>query len=59
MNETQSYVPYIFRSFQGFRVKDIKEFHEDKYMQLHLERRKNKTALCGRCGSILGKKRGK
>lgn len=58
MNETQVYIPYIFRSFQGFRVKDIKEFHEDKYMHLHLQRRKNKTALCARCGSVLGKKRG-
>jgi hypothetical protein len=24
------YFPYIFRSFQGLKTKDIKEFHKDR-----------------------------
>ncbi|MCB0370253.1 MAG: hypothetical protein KDD45_12730 [Bdellovibrionales bacterium] len=35
------YVPYIFRSFQGFSEKDIKEFHKTQHVQIHLEKVKD------------------
>lgn len=48
------YVPYIFRTFQGFSVKDIKEFHKTQHMQIHLEKVKDKVQLCSACGHKLG-----
>ena len=48
------YVPYIFRCFQGFSVKDIKEFHNKKHMQIILEKAADKVPLCSRCGDQLG-----
>jgi transposase len=50
----QLYVPYVFRSFQGFTVLDIKEFQKTQHMQIHLERCPKKKSLCSRCGSELG-----
>ena len=47
------YVPYIFRTFQGFSVKDIKEFHKVQHMQIHLKRSEDKVQLCNRCGHKL------
>ena len=32
-----NYLLYIFRSFQGFRTVDVKEFHEDRRMELQRE----------------------
>lgn len=52
--KSQIYVPYIFRSFQGFFVKDIKEFHENRHMQIILERDDQKVPLCSGCGHKLG-----
>lgn len=52
------YVPYIFRQFQGFNVKDLKEHHKRQHMQLILEPAKDRERLCRKCGSILGRKRG-
>ena len=52
------YLPYIFRSFQGFQTKDVREFHSRSHMQLILERDENFDSLCRRCGDKLGRKRG-
>ena len=48
------YVPYIFRCFQGFSVRDIKEFHKTQHMQIHLEKASDKVPLCAHCGGQLG-----
>lgn len=48
------YIPYVFRSFQGFVVLDIKEFQKNQHMQIHLEKEDGKTHLCSVCGSKLG-----
>lgn len=48
------YVPYIFRCFQGFTVRDIKEFHKTQHMQIILEKSPDKISLCGKCGARLG-----
>jgi transposase len=48
------YVPYIFRSFQGFSVKDIKEFHQTCHMQIVLEKDESQVPLCSACGHKLG-----
>lgn len=49
-----TYIPYIFQSFQGFFVGDIKEFHKKKHIEIHLVKDKNKIQLCGHCGEPLG-----
>lgn len=48
------YVPYIFRCFQGFSVKDIKEFQTTQHMEIHLEKQVDKVPLCSHCGEKLG-----
>lgn len=48
------YVPYVFRTFQGFNVKDIKEFHKTQHMQIILEKVEGKVQLCSACGQRLG-----
>ncbi|MGZ3634240.1 MAG: ISL3 family transposase [Parachlamydiaceae bacterium] len=48
------HIPYIFRSFQGFSVKDIKEFHKNRHMELVLEPEKNRVRKCNVCGNRLG-----
>lgn len=52
--EVPKYLPYIFRSFQGFQTKDIKEFIKDQRMQIILESDKGRKRLCSRCGHELG-----
>jgi len=52
------YLPYVFRTFQGFITKDIKEFHEKQHMILVLEPEPRRKRLCRVCGNILGRKRG-
>jgi transposase len=52
------YLPYIFRSFQGFITRDIKEYHSKKHMELILQPEDGRKRLCRRCGSELGRKRG-
>lgn len=49
-----SYLPYIFRSFQGFRTTDVREFHNTKQMELVLESEPDRVRLCSRCGCELG-----
>ena len=48
------YVPYIFRSFQGFNVVDVKEFHSRQHMQIILKKSEGEVSLCSRCGHRLG-----
>lgn len=50
----QLYVPYIFRSFQGYTLRDIKEHHVRRHMQLILERDPSSPSLCNACGCELG-----
>jgi transposase len=49
-----SYVPYIFRSFQGFNTRDVKEFIAERRMEIHLESSADRVRLCNCCGSKLG-----
>jgi transposase len=49
-----NYLPYIFRSFQGFRTKDVKEFHSERRMELILESEPDRVRLCNACGHKLG-----
>lgn len=48
------YIPQAFRNFQGFSVKDIKEWRSDKRIEIHLERVKDKDQHCSVCGEKLG-----
>lgn len=50
------YIPHVFRQFQGFSLKDIKDFRKEKRMELHLERLDDTVSLCRRCGEALGSK---
>jgi transposase len=52
-----NYLPYIFRSFQGFKVKDIKESIVQRHMQVHLESEPERVRLCDKCGLKLGAKK--
>lgn len=52
--KVQGYLPYIFRSFQGFQTIDIKEFHSDRRMELILESEPSRVRLCDKCGHKLG-----
>ena len=52
--KAQRYLPYIFRSFQGFRTTDVKEFHGKQHMELVLESEPDHVKLCGVCGNKLG-----
>lgn len=51
------YVPYIFRSFQGFKTRDIKEFIEDSRLEIHIEADADRVCLCNICGEKLGAKK--
>ena len=48
------YIPYAFRSFQGFSVVDVKESLVSKEMEIVLEPIEGRVCLCSRCGSELG-----
>jgi len=48
------YVPYWFRTFQGFNVSDIKEFIPTTEMELVLEKNTERKHMCACCGEILG-----
>jgi transposase len=52
--KAQVYVPYAFRSFQGFSVIDIKESVPTKEMELILEADPDRECLCNRCHGRLG-----
>ena len=48
------YLPYIFRCFQGFQTKDVKEFISTQQMEIHLESEPDRVRLCNCCGEKLG-----
>ncbi len=52
--KAQNYLPYIFRSFQGFRTTDVKEFHAKQHMELVLESNPDRIRICNVCGKKLG-----
>jgi len=52
--KVRGYLPYIFRSFQGFRTKDIKEYRSEQRMELILESEPDRVRLCNCCGHRLG-----
>ncbi len=51
--KARGYLPYIFRSFQGFKTIDTK-YHSDRKMELILESEPDRKRLCNRCGHELG-----
>ncbi len=48
------YIPEAFRSFQGFVVKDIREFRLEHRMEIHLKHAEDGKPHCSRCGCRLG-----
>ena len=52
--EVSTYIPQCFNSFQGFSVKDIKEYRSTEHMEIILESQKGRVHLCSRCGTTLG-----
>lgn len=48
------YIPQVFRSFQGFAIKDIKEWREQRRMEIILESTPGRDHFCCRCGCDLG-----
>lgn len=52
--KVSSYVPHIFRSFQGFKTQDVKEFINDQRLEIHLSSDSERVRLCNACGHRLG-----
>ena len=52
--KTSIYIPYIFKTFQGFHTKDIKEFIKTQQMEIILESDEDRIRLCNCCGQKLG-----
>lgn len=52
--KTSIYIPYIFKTFQGFHTKDIKEFIKSRQMEIILESNEDRIRLCNCCGHQLG-----
>lgn len=48
------YVPACLKDFQGFSVRDIKEFRSDKRVEVHLEQLSENPRGCWKCGCPLG-----
>jgi transposase len=57
--KAELYIPACFRSFQGFQVKDIKEFRSTNHMEIILESEKTRAHVCGRCDGVLGAQDGR
>lgn len=51
------YIPAVFRSFQGFHIKDIKEWRDKRHMDFILESESMREHYCGHCGDRLGRQR--
>ncbi len=52
--ESSLLVPRFLDSFQGFSVKDIKEFISEQRIEVHLEHKPNEKRFCSRCFGPLG-----
>lgn len=48
------YVPACLRNFQGFTVRDIKEWSSDQRVEIHLEQKPNNKRICHKCKNPLG-----
>lgn len=59
MTKASIYIPYVFRSFQGFSVQDIKEFQTERQMEIILVKIPDKKHYCSRCGHELGAQDGR
>lgn len=44
------YIPQVFRTFQGFEIKDIQEWRDKRRMELILESKPEREHFCSRCG---------
>lgn len=47
-------IPRFLNTFQGFSVKDIKEFITDQRVELHIEKNEDTKSICCRCCEPLG-----
>jgi transposase len=56
-SKTELYIPAVFRSFQGFQIKDIREFRGAQRLELVLEQESAREHFCDRCGEVLGRQR--
>lgn len=54
MGKASVYIPYVFRSFQGFSVEDIKEYQSKRHMEIILKKDAERKHQCCRCGHELG-----
>lgn len=52
--KAEIYIPAAFRSFQGFEIRDIKEFRVERRMELVLEKAPTRRHFCFRCQTELG-----
>lgn len=52
--KVSDYLPYVFRCFQGFQTRDIKEFISQQRLEVHLESNAKRKRLCSACGEHLG-----
>lgn len=50
----KSYLPQVFKNFQGFTTRDIKEWREDRRIEIWLEKVDNKVHICDQCSGELG-----
>jgi transposase len=48
------YIPAVFNNFPGFKVKDIKEWRNEKRMEIILDKVEGKKHYCAVCHSELG-----
>lgn len=48
------YIPYAFRTFQGYSVIDVKESILARKMEIILEKQDDQACMCSRCGHRLG-----
>ncbi|MBK7845085.1 MAG: hypothetical protein IPJ71_15615 [Bdellovibrionales bacterium] len=56
---SSEYIPQVFRSFQGFNIRDIKEWTKAQRLEIHLEKIKDKEHFCRKCGCQLGRQDGR
>jgi transposase len=52
--KAEIYIPAVFRSFQDFAIRDIKEFRVERRMEIILEKTATRRHLCNRCMTELG-----
>jgi transposase len=54
-----TYLPQVFRNFQGFDVADIKEWRTECRLEIILIKTEGKTHICSRCSGSLGRQDGR